>query len=266
MDPRERDAMLAADENHWWYRGRRRVIDGVLAQLGLAPGARILDAGCGSGRMLDELARYGAVTGVDADPACVTRATERGHTAQLASLPGLPFEDASFDLVTSFDVVEHLPEDVEALADFRRVAVPGGRLLSTVPAYQWLWSDHDVVNRHQRRYTARSFAAAATAAGWTVERDTYFNSLLLAPAAAVRLAARLRRNPSPHLESDLEMTPRRLDWALEQPMRLEAALIRRGVRLPAGLSLLTVCVNGQPARVPQAGRIRTQAAAPSLSG
>jgi SAM-dependent methyltransferase len=244
MDRGERNAMLAADEVHWWYRGRRRVIASALAQLELPAGTRILDAGCGSGRMLDELARYGRVTGVDADVACVAEAARRGHSALLSALPGLPFEDASFDLVTSFDVIEHLEDDVAALADLRRVTVPGGHLVTTVPAYPALWSTHDVVNRHQRRYTARTFAAAARSAGWTVEHDTYFNSLLLAPAAAVRLGGRLRRRPRPEGVSDLHATPPSLNRVLELPMRLEAGILKRGARLPAGLSLLVVCSNG----------------------
>ena len=235
--------MLAADDVHWWYRGRRRVIDAALECLGLPDDARILDAGCGSGRMLDELAAHGEVTGVDSDPACVAAAGARGRNVLPAELPHLPFSGASFDLVTCFDVIEHLDDDVAALRELRRVAVPSGRLLATVPAYQSLWSRHDVVNRHRRRYHAGSFAAAAETAGWTVERQTYFNSLLLPPAAALRIGERLRRPARARGGSDLDLTPARLDRVLELPLQLEAALVRRRVRLPAGLSLMTICRN-----------------------
>ena len=122
----------------------------------------------------------------------------------------------------------------------------------TVPAYQALWSWHDVVNRHFRRYDSASLRVAARAAGWDVVRDTHFNSVLLAPAAAVRLAQRRRRT---HPRSDLELTPLALDGLLELPLRLEARLLRAGLRLPAGLSLLAVlrrpAVNRAPgARAP----------------
>jgi SAM-dependent methyltransferase len=203
----------------------------------------MLDAGCGSGRTLTELAWYGDAVGVDADPACVRTATERGHSARLGSIAHLPFPSARFDLITCLDVIEHLPDDVAALTELRRVTMPGGRLLVTVPAFQSLWSDHDVANEHLRRYRAPQLRSAAMAAGWTTERITYFNSLLFAPAAIVRLAGRMRRRPRPAGKSDLDLTPARLDGLLELPLRAEAALLRRGLRLPAGLSLLAILVN-----------------------
>jgi SAM-dependent methyltransferase len=243
MVPGERDAMLAADDGHWWYRGRRQVIRAELERMAPGWGLRMLDAGCGSGRMLPELERFGHATGVDADPACVRTATERGHAVRLGSIAHLPFPSARFDLITCLDVIEHLPDDVAALTELRRVTAPGGRLLVTVPAFQSLWSSHDVANEHLRRYRAPQLRSAATAADWTTERVTYFNSLLFAPAALVRIAGRLRRRPRPAGRSDLDLTPARLDPLLELPMRAEAALLRRGLRLPAGLSLLAILAN-----------------------
>jgi hypothetical protein len=109
----------------------------------------------------------------------------------------------------------------------------------TVPAYQKLWSAHDVVNGHYRRYRAAELRTAAAEAGWCHLRDSYFNALLLAPAAAVRLARR-RLCPA---RSELELTPSSLDRLLEWPLRLEAAALRRGARLPFGMSLLAVFAN-----------------------
>jgi SAM-dependent methyltransferase len=238
MTPDEQQAMLAADERHWWYRGRRRVLRAQLDRLALPPGARLLDAGCGSGRTLDELARRGRVSGVDASPEAVAVARRRGHRdVRVADVAALPFPDATFDLVTCLDVVEHTPDDRATLAELRRVTRPGGLLVVTVPAYQALWSWHDVVNRHFRRYDRATLRAAARAAGWHVMADTHFNGLLLAPAAAVRLVQRRRRA---HPRSDLDLTPAMLDGLLELPLRLEARLVRAGVALPAGLSLLAV--------------------------
>src|SRR5690349_15378705 len=237
MTEDELQAMMAADERHWWYRGRRHVLRAAIERLPLAPGARLLDAGCGSGRMLDELARYGRVTGVDISSEAVAASRARGHHVVRAAIEALPFADGTFDLVTCLDVIEHTPDDRATLAELRRVTRPGGLLVATVPAYQSLWSWHDVVNRHFRRYDSASLRAAARAAGWDVVRDTHFNGLLLAPAAAVRLAQRRRRA---HPRSDLELTPAALDGLLELPLRLEARLLRAGLRLPAGLSLLAV--------------------------
>jgi SAM-dependent methyltransferase len=159
----------------------------------------------------------------------------------------LPFGDGVFSLVTCLDVLEHLDDDRAALRELRRVTAPGGALVVTVPAYQLLWSAHDERNLHRRRYRAGGLASVAESAGWVIERQTYFNSLLLAPAALVRLADRARgREPT---SSDLDRTPARLDALLETPMRLEAWLIGRGLRLPAGLSALAVLRNGREAAV-----------------
>jgi SAM-dependent methyltransferase len=251
------DTMLALDERHWWYRGRRRVIRAELDRLALPQGARILDAGCGSGRTLDELARYGTAFGLDESPAAIAAAHRRGHRRVVrGSVERLPYPDSSFDLVTCLDVVEHTPDDRRTLLELRRVTRPGGHLLLTVPAYQALWSSHDVANRHYRRYRRGTLRRAARTAGWELVRDGHFNSLLLAPAAVVRLAERVRRNP-PARSSDLTLTPPLLDRVLELPLALEAALIRRGTQLPAGLSVIALLRNPggvvpAPAGVPDA--------------
>jgi 2-polyprenyl-3-methyl-5-hydroxy-6-metoxy-1,4-benzoquinol methylase len=234
----ELQTMLSSDESHWWYRGRRRVLRAELDRLPLDPDARLLDAGCGSGRTLDELARYGRVSGIDLSPEAVHAARRRGHDdVHVAAVEDLPFADETFDVVTCLDVVEHTPDDRATLAELRRVTRPGGLLLVTVPAYQALWSWHDEVNLHYRRYDSSSLRAATTAAGLDVVGDTHFNGLLLAPAAVVRLAQRRR---ALHRHSDLDLTPRLLNGILELPLRLESRLVATGTRLPAGLSLLAV--------------------------
>jgi 2-polyprenyl-3-methyl-5-hydroxy-6-metoxy-1,4-benzoquinol methylase len=135
MTPDELHAMLSRDDEHWWYRGRRLVLRAELERLPLEPGPRLLDAGCGSGRTLDELARYGRVSGVDLSPDAVETARRRGHDdVQVARVEELPFADGTFDVVTCLDVVEHTPDDRATLAELRRVTRPGGLLLVTVPA------------------------------------------------------------------------------------------------------------------------------------
>jgi SAM-dependent methyltransferase len=241
VEQSEFETMLALDERHWWYRGRRRVLRAVLDGLELPPGTRVFDAGCGSGRTLDELREYGPVQGMELNPLGVAAARRRGHAGvREGSLDAIPFEDASFDLVTCLDVIEHTDDDIRSLRELRRVTRPGGWLVVTVPAHPRLWSRHDEVNGHRRRYTRRTLRAAAEAAGWRVERRTGFNVVYLAPAAAVRLARRRGARANDEDGSELALTPQRLDSALELPLRLEAALVRRGANLPTGLSLLAV--------------------------
>lgn len=237
MTSNELHAMLSNDEEHWWYRGRRRVLRAELDRLPLPAHPRLLDAGCGSGRTLDELAEYGEVSGIDVSAEAVFSAQARGHDdVHLAPVEAIPFPDDTFDVVTCLDVIEHTPDDRATLRELGRVTRPGGLAIVTVPAYQVLWSSHDVANLHYRRYDKRSLRTAARAAGWDVVDQTYFNGLLLAPAAIVRLASK-RRAPG---HSDLDVTPSVLNGVLELPMRLESRFLAAGSRLPAGLSLLAV--------------------------
>lgn len=189
-------AMLELDEQHWWYRGRRKVIRAELDRVPLPVRAVVLDAGCGSGRTLDELADYGEVHGIELDPEAAQLARSRGRgEVRTGRLEALPWNDATFDLITCLDVIEHTPDDRLTLRELRRVCKPGGWLLVTVPAYQGLWSLHDEANHHYRRYSRGRLRSAALAGGWQVERMTSFNTLLLGPAAVVRIAERRwRRN------------------------------------------------------------------------
>jgi SAM-dependent methyltransferase len=245
MDERLMNAMLELDDRHWWYRGRRRIIRAELDRLPLRSGARVLDAGCGSGRTLEELSPYGTVSGVELDPGAAEMARGRGRgDVVVGRLEELPWENGSFDLITCLDVIEHTPDDRVTLRELRRVSTPGGFLLVTVPAYQGLWSMHDVANHHYRRYSRGRLRAAAGDAGWRTVRMTSFNGLLLAPAAAVRLAERRRlRDPDPEYKPELTLGPEWLNSLLEQPLRLEARWLARGRTMPAGLSLLAVFEN-----------------------
>ena len=242
MDERLMNAMLELDDRHWWYRGRRRIIRAELDRLPVPAGARVLDAGCGSGRTLEELRRYGEVYGIELDPGAAQMAQERGcGEVRIGRLEELPWEDGTFDLITCLDVIEHTPDDRATLRELRRVSKPGGFLLVTVPAYQGLWSMHDVANHHYRRYSRARLRAAAGEAGWRVRRMTSFNSLLLAPAAVVRVAQ--RRRPRARYRPEITLGPTWLNAVLERPLRLEARWLAGGRTLPAGLSLLALLEN-----------------------
>jgi SAM-dependent methyltransferase len=244
MDEQIYDHIYAQEDWHWWFRGRRAVIHALLERAELAPNPRILDAGCGTGRNLVELGPLGEAHGVDASPQAVEYCRKRGLArVQHGTLDALPFEPGSFDLMLMSDVLEHIEDDDEALRELLRVATPAGRLVMTVPAYGWMWSQHDVSHHHHRRYTRPLLRERVRAAGWEPTFATYFNSILLPPIALVRALAR-RGEPKEH--GDMELTPGRLNGVLSLPMRAEAGLIRRGVRLPAGVSIGMVCRPAEP--------------------
>jgi SAM-dependent methyltransferase len=248
MDQRLMKAMLEVDERHWWYRGRRLIVRSELDRLPIPMRAQVLDAGCGSGRMLEELADYGTVAGIELDPDAAAFAAARGRgEVKGGRLEELPWERATFDLITCLDVIEHTPDDRRTLAELRRVSKPGGFLLVTVPAYQALWSLHDVANHHYRRYARRTLRLAALETGWRVRRMTSFNSILLAPAAVVRFAQRGRR-PDDGYTPELKLGPQWLNGLLEQPLRAESKWLSGDRTLPVGLSLMAVLEN--PGRRP----------------
>lgn len=228
MEDRVYQDMAAIEEDHWWFRGRRAVIRALLERAPLPAAPRALDAGCGTGRNLVEYQALGG-TAVGAEPERAAVEIARGRGLEVVEAPAerLPFDDGSFDLVAATDVLEHTADDRATLRELARVAAPGAVLLVTVPAYRWLWSGHDEVLQHKRRYTRRELVGRVEAAGWRPAEATYFNALLLPLVAAAR---KLSRRGRPDHERG---GPGFLAW----PMLAEAALIRGGVRLPAGVSI-----------------------------
>jgi SAM-dependent methyltransferase len=190
MDRQVYDRMRLIEADHWWFRGRRRILAGLIADLGLPNGARILEVGCGTGGNLAMLSGFGQVVGLEPDADSRAYAGEKtGVCVKGGALPDdLPFAPDSFDLVCAFDVIEHVEGDAAALAALAGLAKPGGRVAATVPAHPWMWSRHDELHHHKRRYTLSGFRRLVEGAGLEVERASYFNTLLFAPIAAVRLA------------------------------------------------------------------------------
>lgn len=226
------------EDRHWWFNGRWAVVQALLSKVSLPADPLILDAGCGTGGNLRRYSTLGRVEGVEPMPDAVELCRQRGFEAVTeAGLEDLPLEDARYDLVAATDVLEHIEAEREALRELRRVTAPNGVLLLTVPAYMWLWTPEDDNLHHKRRYTLPRLREAVESCGWETAFATYFNTFLLPPIAAVRLLGKRRRSE----RADLDRTPAWLNGPLSVPMRTEAALIRAGVRLPAGVSVGIVC-------------------------
>lgn len=229
------------ERDHWWFVARRAIVGEVLARH-LPPAAerRMLDVGCGTGGMLPLLSTFGTVWGIESEPLAV----EHCHAAfgdfdvELGAIPADLPSAGSLDVVTAFDVIEHIDDDLGALRSFGAALVPGGTAVITVPALPFLWSDHDVVNGHQRRYTRAGLLSTVRRAGFEPVHVSSFNTLLLPMVAAARLAQRLRRRPvEPH--SDFTMPSRPVNAALTRVMASERRVVaRRG--LPIGVSLVAV--------------------------
>ncbi|HTG39584.1 class I SAM-dependent methyltransferase [Sphingomonas sp.] len=238
MDRIVYDRMAAHDSTHWWYRARREILTDYLTREARLPkGARILEIGCGTGHNLPMLARFGEVDAIEIDEAARGFASERlgkpVGTAPLPELTGVPRN--SYDLIAVLDVVEHVEDDVAALRGMADVLKPGGAILVTVPAHPWMWSAHDVVNHHHRRYSKGSLDKAIRDAGLTHNGLRWFNSLLFPVAVAARLAGRLTGKD----DSDDSPPAAPVNKALERVFGLERHLIGR-LPMPPGLSIITL--------------------------
>ena len=225
-----------AEDRLWWYVGLREHVLGRLDRfLPAGRQGRVLDIGCGAGRLMSALRRYGEVTGMDVEPQALQFTRSRGERQLCqADLKALPFDAAAFDAVTALDVVEHVEDDRGALGEIARVLKPGGVAVLNVPAFQWLWSGKDVQAHHHRRYTKRGLLGKMPAK-LLVRHVSFWNTLLLPPIAATRLWQRLwGLNP----DLDRELKPSALVNALLTGlMRLERPLVA-WPGLPIGVSLL----------------------------
>ncbi|MEN9201884.1 MAG: methyltransferase domain-containing protein [Thermostichus sp. DG_1_6_bins_120] len=248
MDPKAYEQMAKLEDEHWWFVGRRHILCRVLETLNLPASAQILEAGCGSGGNLKMLSRFGKVWAIEKSELAHAIAQARGiGTVEQGELPeGIPFENQRFDLIALLDVLEHLEQDQEAVKALRSRLILTGYLVITVPAYPWLWSAHDELNHHKRRYTYRQLLAVLNASGLEVDFVCYFNSFLFPLIAGIRIMQGLLRKAFHFQEADdLKMPPLWLNQLLTHLFASEACLIPK-FSPPFGLSLLAVA---RPARM-----------------
>ena len=230
------------ERNHWWFRARRQILREQIEALALPPGASILEVGVGSGENLYSIYPADAnVVGIEPNPALARLARARGslpiHEATVEQLPSSVTE-ARFDVITMFDVLEHTRDDSLVLEKANELLVSHGHLVLSVPAFMLLWSQHDVVNEHYRRYTRRELVSKVERAGLSVTRATYFSTLLFPPVAAFRIFRRMM-GATEKATSDLGYSLGPIDRMLHRVFLTERSLLRH-VDLPFGTSVLVV--------------------------
>ena len=243
MEREEYRRMFELEDHHWWFQSRLMMTEGLLHEYllpefdGRRP--KLLDLGCGTGLWLQRRAADCEAFGLDLSrEALAFCRTRHLRPVALADAVRLPLGDATFDIVTAFDLIEHVADDHGLIGEVRRVLRPGGYLLASVPAHPMLWSGHDVSLHHRRRYTRRTFEALFPGAQWRTVRMTAGFTLVFPPAALLRLSRRLASSERPP-QSDTHLVPEWINRLMIGLHRYEAAWLRRH-DLPIGISLMTI--------------------------
>ena len=232
--------MSQLEEVHWWFVGRRAILDALIKRLALPNHATILEAGCGTGGNLAMLNHYGKVSGIEYDTIARELSVRRQiGTIVAGCLPNiLPFREQQFDMVALFDVLEHLKEDIASLKALRSRLKSNGWLILTVPANPWMWSDHDVVHHHKRRYTLRHLCRVVKTAGYQITYVSYFNFLLFPLIAAIRISQKWQGKQEER--SDLTLPSKFLNSVLTLIFSSEKYAVANRVSIPFGVSLILI--------------------------
>lgn len=245
METSEYGEMYQLESFYWWFVARRRLLDSIVKELALdIENPVVLDVGCGTGMNYQVLSPLGETFCIDVSESAILYSRRRGLTLLArSSVDRLAFVDASFDLVTALDVLEHIDEDVVALRELRRVMKRGGLLMITVPAYGFLWSEHDEALHHRRRYAAYELRNKLVRAGFEVERITFYITSLFFPILAMRILQNIfKRSVQP--KTSHIILPKWLNSFLIAILGLERRLLRL-INLPFGVSI--VCLARKPA-------------------
>jgi len=244
MDSHEYERLYRFEKSYWWHVGRRSIIRQILqCRLGGHTRPKILDVGCGTGGMLPLLEEFGEVVGIDHSSDAIRFCQKRGGSeVKLGSVESLPFAPKSFELVTMFDLLEHLEDDRQALRESFRVLKEGGYLLLTVPAYPFLWSEHDEALGHRRRYRVDDLRFKIREVGFEIEKQSFAVSLLLPPIIIYRLFRKLlARKSAP--QTSYVILPSWLNGFFVKILVFEGWLLR-WVRLPFGASIVCLARKG----------------------
>lgn len=230
--------MADLDQRHWWYRARRQILEELIRRELRPPReARILEIGCGTGHNLEMLGQFGDVDAIELDDDSRAIAQDRlGRDIVSARLPELTgITERHYDLIAALDVIEHIDADDKAIAAISTRLRPGGKFLMTVPAHPWMWSAHDCVNHHKRRYSKASLKRLIDGSPLRLDKIGYFNSLLFPLAVADRLISKLRGKD----DAEVKLPSMPLNSGLEAVFAAERHLVGR-LPLPPGLSLFAV--------------------------
>jgi SAM-dependent methyltransferase len=239
------------EREHWWFRARLEILENlfkkdILPKATSSSKMAILNAGVATGATTTMLEQYGEVTSLEYDEDCCQFLEEHlNMKVTNASLTALPFADNSFDAVCAFDVIEHIKEHDLAVQEIKRVLRPNGRLFLTVPAFNFLWGEHDEINHHERRYTRKMLVDVVADTGIKIERRSYFNFFLFFPIFFVRMLLKLRpKKAAGEHKSDFETFKAEgiINKILYRLFKLEDGILNMKWNFPVGVSVFVIGV------------------------
>jgi SAM-dependent methyltransferase len=247
MKPEMYEIYNRVEDTHWWFQARRAIVLRLLdAFVERGKPLRVLDIGCGTGMMLNALRRFGEVVGVDPNDAAIAYSRRKirppcrvvkGHLPE--ALP----RGQRFEIVTALDVLEHIDDDAASLrAIHEEVLHPRGTFMLTVPAYGFLWSGHDEMNLHKRRYTVRELKRKLLSAGFRTRKCSYYNMFLFPAGLAGKFYGNIRHNQAPRAHFD-EVPPRWVNSWLYRIFSSERFLLPH-LNFPFGVSIVAIASHG----------------------
>lgn len=226
---------------HWWFVVKTKIVNDTIRKYFVRKGdknKKILDIGCGAGLMLESLSEYGVTYGMDTSDEAISfcKKNFKGVVAKGHLPDGVPFEQKYFDLIVSLDVIEHVDDDVGALETMKNILADDGKIVLTVPACMSLWSMHDVVNHHKRRYTLPELKTKLEKVGFNIEKISYYNTLLFPVVYVIRKINNVFKRDS---ESDFDVPSKGMNFILKGIFGVEKYILRL-FNQPIGVSIIAV--------------------------
>jgi ubiquinone/menaquinone biosynthesis C-methylase UbiE len=233
------------ERTNWWFLARKKILQDQIRKLfSNKKDLKILNVGAALGASTIMLQEFGEVTSIEYNKECCDFVNETLHLNFIqGSITELPFKENEFDLVCAFDVVEHVEDDKTAVSELHRVCKPGGYTFTTVPAFKTLWSEHDVINEHVRRYKMSNYLALFKGANAKIQFRSYYNSFLFPPVAVFRIisaALKGKATGKKPRSDNSKISNRFISASLLRIFKSETFFLKRGIRFPAGISLMVI--------------------------
>ena len=231
------------EQTYWWFVGVRAMVSRLLSVT--APSGRlgrVLDIGCGTGALLDQLKTCSAeLWGLDVSPEALKYCALRGHANLVAGdAVKTPFRAGYFDVVTAIGLIEHLDDDVGFLLEAKRLLKPNGVLVLLTSSFPYLWSMHDTANEHRRRYYLGRLKRKINGVGFETVRFSHLNFFLFPILACTLLLHRwIYGLEAANPQRILPVPPRPCNLALTRLLLAESRLMQ-WMPLPWGISMIGV--------------------------